>query len=110
MDKPYKYQEIEEHFQEWLSDQEGEWIEDNIDDLHHHAFNTDYYIIGTQKAIEWMGSKVFAIIETIKEYEEDNFGEVTTDLSNPEKLVNMYTYIIGEEIVNEFVSLREEAA
>lgn len=110
MDKPYKHEEIEEHFQEWLSDQEGEWIEDNIDDLHHHAFNTDYYIIGTQKAIEWMGSEVFKIIEVIKEYEEFHFGEVSTDLSDPEKLVNMYTYIIGEQIVSEFVTLREEAA
>ena len=110
MDKPYKYEEIEEHFQEWLSDQEGEWIEDNIDDLHHHAFNTDYYIIGTQKAIEWMDSEVFKIIEVIKEYEEFHFGEISTDLSNPEKLVNMYAYIIGEEIVNDFVTLREEAA
>jgi len=110
MDKPYKYEEIEEHFQEWLSDQEGEWIEDNIDDLHHHAFNTDYYIIGTQKAIEWMGSKSWDIMNFVRSYEVDNFGELHTDLSNPERLVNMYTYIIGEQIVNEFVTLREEAA
>jgi hypothetical protein len=62
----------------------------------------DYYIIGTEKAINWMGSFVFDIINTIKTYEEENFGEVTTDLSSPEKLVNMYAYIVGEQVVNEW--------
>ena len=105
----YKYDEIKEHFEDWVEDQEVEWIGENVDDLHHHAFNTDYYIIGTQKAIDWMGSKVFQIIETIKDYEEFHFGEVGTDLSCPEKLVNMYAYIVGEEIVNDFVYKREQA-
>jgi hypothetical protein len=49
-----------------------------------------------------MGSFVFDIINTIKTYEEENFGEVTTDLSSPEKLVNMYAYIVGEQVVNEW--------
>jgi hypothetical protein len=49
-----------------------------------------------------MGDKVFDIIDAIKTYEQDNFGEVTTDLSDPEKLVNMYAYIVGEEVVNEW--------
>jgi len=38
----------------------------------------------------------------IKDYEMDNFGEVTTDFSDPEKVVNMYVYIIGEDIVHEY--------
>ena len=33
--------------------------------------------------------------------EEDNFGEVTTELDNPEKVVNMYVYIVGEDLINE---------
>ena len=101
----YKYDEIKEHFVDWMKEQDAEWLKDNKDDLmelHHHAFNTDYYIIGTHKAIEWMGDKVFEIINTIKEYEQDNFGEVTTDLSSPEKLVNMYAYIVGEQVVDEW--------
>ena len=49
-----------------------------------------------------MGSKAFDIIRTIKEYEEDNFGEVTTDLADPEKVVNMYAYIVGEQVVSEY--------
>ena len=63
----YKHDEIKEHFVDWMKEQDAEWLKDNKDDWHHHAFNMDYYIIGTQKAIEWMGDQVFKIIETIKE-------------------------------------------
>ena len=45
----------------------------------------------------------------MKSYEIDNFGELTIDITNPESLVNMYAYIIGEEIVSEYV-LAQEAA
>ena len=101
----YKYEEIKGHFNDWLTEtekHEPEFIMLNKDDWHHHAFNMDYYIIGTEKAINWMGSFVFDIINTIKTYEEENFGEVTTDLSSPEKLVNMYAYIVGEQVVDEW--------
>jgi hypothetical protein len=73
-------------------------------DLHHEVFNTDYYIIGTyeaKKALEEYG--VFEAIEKVQTYEEDNFGEVYTDLSDPEKLVNMLYYIIGEEVLYEMM-------
>ena len=67
-------------------------------DLHNEVFNTDYYIIGSynaKKALEEYG--VFEAIEKVQAYEKDNFGEVITDLSDPEKLVNALYYIIGEE-------------
>lgn len=98
----HKYDEIKNHFAEWLDGQDKEWLDNNKDEWHHECFNTDYYIIGTYKAEQWMGSKAFDIIRTIKEYEEDNFGEVTTDLADPEKVVNMYTYIVGEQVVSEW--------
>ena len=72
-------------------------------DLHHEIFNTDYYIIGTYKAKQWLGADAFDAIAMIKDYELDNFGEVYTDLSNPERVVNMAVYIIGEEIVSNYV-------
>lgn len=109
----YKYAEIEEHFDDWLADtmnsQGHEWVKDNLDDLHHECFNTDYYIIGTQQAIEWMGSNAFNIIQFVKEYEEDNFGQCSTDLSDPERVVNMYVYIIGEEVVSNYRCEQEAA-
>ena len=80
--------------------------------LHHELFNTDYYIIGRYQAKEWLGSDAFDIIYEIQEFERDNFGCVTTDLSDPEKVVNMYVYIVGyqiiEDIVSDFLELQEE--
>lgn len=73
-------------------------------DLHHEVFNTDYYIIGTyeaKKALEEYG--VFDAIEKVQTYEKDNFGEVYTDLSDPEKVANMLFYIIGEEVLYEIM-------
>ena len=77
-------------------------------DLHHEIFNTDYFIIGYYQAEQWLIKHpgIFAAIEEIKEYEQDNFGEVTTDLSSSEKVVNMYAYIKGEEILGESETLR----
>jgi len=97
----YKYEEIKEYFEDFIKENEEQIKEDNYfyEDLHHHCFNTDYYIIGTYQATKWLGEEVFNVIEYIKEYENNNFGEVTTDFSDPEKIVNMYFYIIGEEIV-----------
>jgi len=69
-------------------------------DLHHKVFNTSYYIIGTYEAKEALKEyDVFKAIEKVQTYEEENFGEIYTDLSDPEKLVNMLFYIIGEEVL-----------
>ena len=106
--KNYKQAEIQDHFDTWLEEtiehQGQEWINDNIDDLHHYAFNQDYYIIGTYQAKQWLSDHVFDVIETIKEYEQDNFGQVSTDLSCPERIVNMYAYIVGEQIVYDYIN------
>ena len=73
-------------------------------DLHNEVFNTDYYIIGTYQAKEALEEYgVFDAIEKVQTYEKDNFGEIYTDLSNPEKLVNMLYYIIGEEVLSEMM-------
>ena len=77
-------------------------------DLHDEVFNTDYYIIGTyqaEKALEQYG--VFEAIRKIREYENDNFGEVFTDLSNPEKVANVLYYIIGNEAINDLYEYSE---
>ena len=66
-------------------------------DLHNEVFNT----YRAKKALEEYG--VFDAIEKVQTYEKDNFGEVYTDLSNPEKLVNTLYYIIGEEVLYEIM-------
>ena len=71
----------------------------DISELHHEIFNTDYYIIGRYQAKEWLGADAFDCIGAIQKYEQDNFGESHTDISEPEHVVNMYVYLIGEEIL-----------
>ena len=71
-------------------------------DLHNEVFNIDYYIIGTYEAKEALREyDVFDAIELVQEYEKFNFGEVYTDMSDPEKLINMVYYIIGDEVIGE---------
>jgi len=73
-------------------------------DLHHEVFNTDYYIIGTYKAKEALREyDVIEALEKVWKYEKDNFGEIYTDLSDPEQLINMLWFIIGEEVLYEMM-------
>jgi hypothetical protein len=79
-------------------------------DLHNTLFNEDYFIIGYYNAEQFLNGcedGIFGAINIIKEYEQDNFGEVSTDLSSSEKVANMYAYIKGEELLNESDHLRE---
>ena len=93
---PYKFskQEIIEDILEYLENTGGVYG----CDLHSEVFNTDYYIIGTTQAKEALESYgVFDALNKVQTYEAYEFGEVTTDLSNPEKLANMLYYIESEE-------------
>lgn len=77
-------------------------------DLHHEVFNTDYYVIGTSAAKKILTElDVFECIELVQNYEKDNFGEVCTELSNPEKLLNMVYYIVGDEVICEMNDIPE---
>ena len=100
----YKEEEIKQYFYDYIEDQDKDWILENKEDLHHHCFNTDYYIIGTYQAEQWLGNHVFEVINIIKDYEQDNFGQVSTDLSSAESVVNMYAYIVGEKIVYDYLN------
>ena len=77
-------------------------------DLHNELCNTDYFIIGRYQAKQFLGDNVFDAIEMIKDYEQSNFGEVTTDLSEPEQVANMLVYIIGEFVLSESDHLKEK--
>jgi hypothetical protein len=102
MKNTQQYQDVKNHAIMMLRDGVGTG---DSGELHHKLFNEDYFIIGTFQAKQWLGSEVFDAIETIKEYEQDNFGEVTTDFSNPEKVANMLAYVLGEQILGESETL-----
>ena len=92
--------DVKEYIIQQLNDDVG--LNQHICDLHHYLLNEDYFIIGYYKAEEWLKKdSIFNAIETIKDYEESNFGQVSTDLSSSENVANMLAYILGEEILFE---------
>jgi hypothetical protein len=77
-------------------------------DLHDHVFNSDYYIIWTNEAEEALEEYgIWDAIGKVKTYEEDRFGKIYTDLSDPVKVINMLHYIIGEEVLWEMLEHSE---
>jgi len=91
-------QDVKDYIIQQLNDDVG--LNQDISDLHHYLLNEDSFIIGYFKAEQWLKKdSVFNAIETIKEYEESNFGKVSTDLSSSERVANMLAYILGEEIL-----------
>ena len=92
---------------EWGGNQD--YRDAEVGDLHNEIFNTEYYIIGRYQAKQWMGADAFDMIGDVQEYERDNFGEVHTDLSEPESVVNMWVYIQGWNIIHEcYETVRDE--
>ena len=93
-------QDVKNYIIQQLNDDVG--LDQHISDLHHYLLNEDYFIIGTWRAEQWLkkdNGSVFEAIETIREYEQSNFGQVSTDLSSFENVANMLAYILGEEIL-----------
>ena len=97
----YKQKEdVKNYIIQQLSDDVG--LDQHICDLHHYLLNEDYFIIGYYQAEQWLkkgNGSVFEAIETIREYEQSNIGQVTTDLSSSENVANMLAYILGEQIL-----------
>ena len=91
-------QDVKNYIIDQLNDDVG--LNHHICDLHHYLLNEDYFIIGYYKAEQWLKKdSIFNAIETIKDYEQSNFGQVSTDLSSSESVANMLAYILGEEIL-----------
>ena len=91
--------EVKETAIDYLKDNQE--IETYGCDLHNEIFNTDYFCCYTsdcKRYLEQYG--VFEAIEKVQEYEQFNFGKITTNLSDPFKLLNMLVYILGEEFLS----------
>ena len=79
----------------------------DLDELHYHAFNEDHYIIGYYNAEQWLKHheiSPFEAIADVVEWQNAAFGEVTLEPEdiNAEKIVNLYVYIKGEELLSEY--------
>ena len=93
-------QDVKDYIIQQLNDDVG--LDQHISDLHHYLLNEDYFIIGYYQAEQWLkkdNGSVFEAIETIRKYEQTNYGQVSTDLSSSENVANMLAYILGEQIL-----------
>lgn len=117
MSETFTKQELASQVLAIMEDSDGQDYND-FDELFNACFNADEYIIGTYKAAQALNDfkpnedldpvntnslpdGAFGAIGLIQQYEEDNFGEVDTDLSNPEKVASMVAYIRGESLFDE---------
>ena len=93
-------QDVKDYLIQQLQDDVG--LDNDINELHHYLINEDYFLIGYYNCRKWLEKEsVFEAIEKIKDYEQSNFGEITTDFSNEEQTANMLAYVLADEILNE---------
>lgn len=92
----------------------------SFDDLFNYCFNSSEYVIGTYEAAQALNNfkpdendpidssqlvdGSFGAIGLVQKYEQDEFGEVNTDLSDPEKVADMVAYIRGESLFNDILN------
>lgn len=75
-------------------------------DLHNEVFNTSKYFTSKTAALQWAKNyeeNAFEIISAVVNYEQFNFGEIYTEISNPAKVINAYRYVMGEEVLGELM-------
>lgn len=99
--------ELLNHLKDLINDEV--LTDENRDDWAYYAFNEDYYIIGYFNAEQWLKKHdvcPFDAIADCVEYERDNFGEVKLKPEDiePETIVNLYVYILGEELLNDLAA------
>lgn len=78
-------------------------------DLHHELFNMHYFNNDYDGNIEDFINEVgaFALVGRVVKYEKDMFGDITTDIEDNEKCLNMFVYIIGEELLQKIEILTD---
>lgn len=88
-----------------VSDIEG-YEGSTFEDLFFDLFNSDYYIIGTYQAKEWLDEKgALNCLQIMTDWERDVFGEVQfTDFDSPESIVNLTVYCVADRFYNDMLS------
>lgn len=77
-------------------------------DLHNYLFNEGYVFIHESEAEGAIDSvNVWSAIRLVRTYEEDNFGEVSSEVE-PCKVANMLVYIYGEFLLQQVEHLQDE--
>lgn len=108
----YKYDEIKKELLNYLEDNDltlSQALED--DDLHYNVYNSDYFIIGYYNAEQWLieddRNYTFEVLGYVQEQEEIALGTIEK-IDNAERLVNLYAYWLGYEVIAELQAEQEE--
>ena len=108
----YKYDEIKQKLLDYIENSNltlAEVLED--DDTHFNVYNQDYFIIGYYNAEQWLieddRNYTFEVLSYVQEQEEINFGTIEK-IDNAERLVNLYAYWLGYEVISELQAQLEE--
>ena len=109
----YKYDEIKQTLLDYIEDNNltlSEALQD--DDLHFNVYNSDYFIIGYYNAENWLINKhgtnyTFDVLQYVQEQSEVNFGTIEK-ITDAERLVNLYAYWLGYEVIAELQAEQEE--
>tara|TARA_R100000773_G_C4158669_1_gene77517 strand:+ start:53 stop:364 length:312 start_codon:yes stop_codon:yes gene_type:complete len=94
---------VKKELKEYINENISTLVYQDFNDLHFSLFNENFYIIGYYKGQQWLDKhniSVFEALETIREYEDEHFGECK-HYTNAEEVVNMLAYIYGEELLIE---------
>jgi hypothetical protein len=84
--------EIVQHAIDGIMDIHNTGTRYDVDDLFHHLFNADYFIVGYYAAEQFLLRWV--------DNDKEHYGQVTTNLSSAEDVANMLAYIEGERFLN----------
>lgn len=108
----YKYDEIKNELLDYVENNNltlSEALQD--DDLHFKVYNSDYFIVGYYNAEQWLikddRNYTFDVLEYVQEQEEIALGTIEK-ITNAERLVNLYAYWLGYEVIAELQAEEEE--
>lgn len=98
--KPAIFNEVEDLLIDALADGTLDGV--STVDMRHYVYNQSdiyVYIDDAERDLEQIGT--FLAIQTVMEYEQDNFGQVAPaeQYGNPCWVANMVVYILGEALV-----------
>ncbi len=108
----YKYDEIKNELLDYVENNNltlSKALQD--DDLHFKVYNSDYFIVGYYNAEQWLidneRNYTFDVLEYVQEQEEIALG-IIEKITNAERLVNLYAYWLGYEVIAELQAEQEE--
>ena len=108
----YKYDEIKNELLDYVENNNlslSKALQD--DDLHYKVYNSDYFIIGYYNAEQWLikddRNYTFEVLGYVQEQEEIALGTIEK-IDNAERLVNLYAYWLGYEVIAELQAEQEE--